>query len=115
MIRRPPRSTLFPYTTLFRSLGGRRFLTLLDRLLPGLLYRRLPRRRELLENLPGLPHRIHRPPDDVHRNAPSPQRVLQRFGHPLERRGPRGGARAPLTATTRAPPRARAHSRAGCR
>src|SRR2546430_16716535 len=25
MIRRPPRSTLFPYTTLFRSLGRRRF------------------------------------------------------------------------------------------
>src|SRR2546425_8008064 len=24
MIRRPPRSTLFPYTTLFRSLHGRR-------------------------------------------------------------------------------------------
>src|SRR3712207_8347561 len=24
MIRRPPRSTLFPYTTLFRSKGGRR-------------------------------------------------------------------------------------------
>src|SRR2546430_6461885 len=24
MIRRPPRSTLFPYTTLFRSEGGRR-------------------------------------------------------------------------------------------
>src|SRR3712207_8525284 len=24
MIRRPPRSTLFPYTTLFRSLGGQR-------------------------------------------------------------------------------------------
>src|SRR2546430_15995786 len=24
MIRRPPRSTLFPYTTLFRSLGGTR-------------------------------------------------------------------------------------------
>src|SRR3989475_13078141 len=24
MIRRPPRSTLFPYTTLFRSVGGRR-------------------------------------------------------------------------------------------
>src|SRR5438034_7468941 len=23
MIRRPPRSTLFPYTTLFRSFGGR--------------------------------------------------------------------------------------------
>src|SRR6476661_9263217 len=26
MIRRPPRSTLFPYTTLFRSLSGRRGL-----------------------------------------------------------------------------------------
>src|SRR2546430_13758916 len=26
MIRRPPRSTLFPYTTLFRSLGGIRQL-----------------------------------------------------------------------------------------
>src|SRR3712207_6947004 len=25
MIRRPPRSTLFPYTTLFRSVGGRIF------------------------------------------------------------------------------------------
>src|SRR2546429_1636692 len=37
MIRRPPRSTLFPYTTLFRSIGGlpntdvqRALLTLLD-------------------------------------------------------------------------------------
>src|SRR2546422_4315612 len=27
MIRRPPRSTLFPYTTLFRSLGARIDLT----------------------------------------------------------------------------------------
>src|SRR5258708_17972213 len=26
MIRRPPRSTLFPYTTLFRSTGGEPFL-----------------------------------------------------------------------------------------
>src|SRR3712207_5110523 len=26
MIRRPPRSTLFPYTTLFRSVGCRQFL-----------------------------------------------------------------------------------------
>src|SRR6476661_8175805 len=34
MIRRPPRSTLFPYTTLFRSwsAGGHRFLVLLTRL-----------------------------------------------------------------------------------
>src|SRR6267143_3666930 len=27
MIRRPPRSTLFPYTTLFRSIGGGALLT----------------------------------------------------------------------------------------
>src|SRR5690348_18053329 len=27
MIRRPPRSTLFPYTTLFRSIAGACFLT----------------------------------------------------------------------------------------
>src|SRR2546430_13237371 len=37
MIRRPPRSTLFPYTTLFRSLRVRRQLALRPRLLqrPG--------------------------------------------------------------------------------
>src|SRR5437899_8531336 len=32
MIRRPPRSTLFPYTTLFRSKTQRRSLRVLDRL-----------------------------------------------------------------------------------
>ena len=37
MIRRPPRSTLFPYTTLFRSLCRRFFISLdeIDRLLRG--------------------------------------------------------------------------------
>src|SRR5256885_9967063 len=30
MIRRPPRSTLFPYTTLFRSLLGRKILLMLN-------------------------------------------------------------------------------------
>src|SRR6266702_8737724 len=36
MIRRPPRSTLFPYTTLFRStLPGRRAVAALRALLPG--------------------------------------------------------------------------------
>src|SRR2546422_5526531 len=30
MIRRPPRSTLFPYTTLFRSVLGRLLTVLLD-------------------------------------------------------------------------------------
>src|SRR2546429_7408602 len=33
MIRRPPRSTLFPYTTLFRSHGGRAALPVLAGLL----------------------------------------------------------------------------------
>src|SRR5438132_9921739 len=37
MIRRPPRSTLFPYTTLFRSNGMR-----LSRLIPAATYRELP-------------------------------------------------------------------------
>src|SRR3712207_6922135 len=31
MIRRPPRSTLFPYTTLFRSSDGRVYATTLSR------------------------------------------------------------------------------------
>src|SRR2546427_3143326 len=31
MIRRPPRSTLFPYTTLFRSLSRRALLAILSR------------------------------------------------------------------------------------
>src|SRR3712207_7715429 len=55
MIRRPPRSTLFPYTTLFRSYtstgvlglarrdGNRRVLDLLERLVPPeLLAREIP-------------------------------------------------------------------------
>src|SRR3712207_8235515 len=50
MIRRPPRSTLFPYTTLFRSVGGRRDV-------------RLPDHHELRpgeEERPDLPQRWHR-------------------------------------------------------
>src|SRR3712207_7141993 len=35
MIRRPPRSTLFPYTTLFRSAGAAEQLLLDDPLDPG--------------------------------------------------------------------------------
>src|SRR2546426_2534894 len=31
MIRRPPRSTLFPYTTLFRSIADRRILRLIGK------------------------------------------------------------------------------------
>src|SRR3712207_7401027 len=38
MIRRPPRSTLFPYTTLFRSLGVRARLPMRVFVLPGAPY-----------------------------------------------------------------------------
>src|SRR2546430_12431906 len=44
MIRRPPRSTLFPYTTLFRSLAHR-----LVRVLPADTDGQLPLRQELLQ------------------------------------------------------------------
>src|SRR5256885_7148508 len=40
MIRRPPRSTLFPYTTLFRSLGRVRLPARLPRLLSQQGHRR---------------------------------------------------------------------------
>src|SRR6202158_6431593 len=43
MIRRPPRSTLFPYTTLFRSLAGRSGPVHKE---TGCLIRRLSRRSE---------------------------------------------------------------------
>src|SRR5947209_8950715 len=41
MIRRPPRSTLFPYTTLFRSSRAARGLDLVDDLLGRPLFARL--------------------------------------------------------------------------
>src|SRR2546430_13341399 len=51
MIRRPPRSTLFPYTTLFRSVRGRLLfgflLVLLMVLLTGGFCRFLPRSSSL--------------------------------------------------------------------
>src|SRR3989442_6626054 len=51
MIRRPPRSTLFPYTTLFRSPGKARRQDLIERLAAGGVdearaARRAGRRRE---------------------------------------------------------------------
>src|SRR5260370_5670075 len=49
MIRRPPRSTLFPYTTLFRSSGerfGKRRLLRFHKLLVGRHFRRPPHRSE---------------------------------------------------------------------
>src|SRR5256884_3395164 len=51
MIRRPPRSTLFPYTTLFRSLGigaNTAIFTLLDQVLLRLLPVKDPQQLVLL-------------------------------------------------------------------
>src|SRR5439155_1306537 len=61
-------------------------LVLVGRLLRRFLHRGLPRRRHLLEQLPGLSHGVHRPLDDVGRNPARPQRVFERFRHALERR-----------------------------
>src|SRR2546426_7265818 len=41
MIRRPPRSTLFPYTTLFRSIAVLRAMAAAVRVITGLLIARL--------------------------------------------------------------------------
>src|SRR5947209_9042116 len=45
MIRRPPRSTLFPYTTLFRSRCEHEFATIWERRLRSLSEYGSPRRR----------------------------------------------------------------------
>src|SRR3712207_7819275 len=65
MIRRPPRSTLFPYTTLFRSRGLRdRRGGRLPRRLPGLRHGPLPRAPPPAEDPRGAPaaRAAHAPP-----------------------------------------------------
>src|SRR5688572_32646406 len=44
MMRRPPRSTLFPYTTLFRSARMQRYLQGVHRVWPGSCHAVAPRR-----------------------------------------------------------------------
>src|SRR3712207_8422741 len=53
MIRRPPRSTLFPYTTLFRSLWGERD-GWLDPAFAGRLHEKVP--NSDLKVIPGAGH-----------------------------------------------------------
>src|SRR2546430_6211445 len=62
MIRRPPRSTLFPYTTLFRSLAERRIYPAVDVAASGTRREELladpptvEARQKLRRNLAGLP------------------------------------------------------------
>src|SRR3989442_11969963 len=63
MIRRPPRSTLFPYTTLFRSLAGLRQWgdTYLSKTPPRILRRRSDKRsEEHTSELQSRPHLVCR-------------------------------------------------------
>src|SRR3712207_6871617 len=60
MIRRPPRSTLFPYTTLFRSAV----------LLHRLEQRRLGARRRAVDLVGEHDVREHRPPHEAERPRP---------------------------------------------
>src|SRR3712207_7097767 len=72
MIRRPPRSTLFPYTTLFRSLG--------DRVQPG---GQLRRRRLAGEQGVGLGERR------VHDDGTPLHSAVSGLTHPRECTAPR--------------------------
>src|SRR5256885_13329187 len=72
MIRRPPRSTLFPYTTLFRSCGG-------SAALPGSLRfepdgRSCGAEASHPTNLPGLVAGVPDDRDCDHRAGPHPRR-----------------------------------------
>src|SRR3712207_8079109 len=58
MIRRPPRSTLFPYTTLFRSADGATGLRMGRRNSYGLILER-SRYHEKVKPLRGLNERLH--------------------------------------------------------
>src|SRR3712207_8694481 len=63
MIRRPPRSTLFPYTTLFRSRGAQpaleRDLVQLDDDAVDLVLDGVPVLPEVRDELPHLVERVH--------------------------------------------------------
>src|SRR5687768_17672007 len=80
MIRRPPRSTLFPYTTLFRSKGSPG-----DRLLEGLGYRvrwtswvlALPEGRSIEDRSLPPGYAIHTATDSDHRRSEEHTSELQ--------------------------------------
>src|SRR2546426_8852826 len=92
MIRRPPRSTLFPYTTLFRSAGADRHDHRRGVRVPPAVARRLPRGAELLGARRAVAHRVGLPAiSRVARAVPDAhaQGVL-----PAQLLGGRGGQRA---------------------
>src|SRR3712207_7823540 len=60
MIRRPPRSTLFPYTTLFRSTAAKVLLVVRGEGLAATMSSYLSRRIETKENIELLTHTVIR-------------------------------------------------------
>src|SRR2546426_2113615 len=80
MIRRPPRSTLFPYTTLFRSIGAR-------------WARRRRSRATASQNAAARPHVI--PPDQDRKSTRlnSSHLVISYAVFCLKKKNPPGGSR----------------------
>src|SRR5260221_2760006 len=89
MIRRPPRSTLFPYTTLFRSLieragahgGAQRELQLPVQVLGGLLQLRSEEHTSELQSHSDLVCRLLLEKKKKLRSAPDVRHTPERTGH----------------------------------
>src|SRR2546430_13052211 len=84
MIRRPPRSTLFPYTTLFRSIKGQKQRSGSHKMRPGFeggqnpIYMRLGKQRGQYSKdaLPVGPHRTSTAPrSEEHTSEPSHSQI----------------------------------------
>src|SRR6266446_8146787 len=114
MIRRPPRSTLFPYTTLFRSRGLRgRERVLCGRPARGAAVRRFACRRRRRRQLRRASRRLARPWWSTRDPAPppsGPERNDVRLPHP--RAGPLR-RRRPRPRRDRRPPRGERATRGG--
>src|SRR3989449_7672032 len=88
MIRRPPRSTLFPYTTLFRS-GHQRDDAAVCRPhwsanLPGEVNAPVTAAEHLVEHARHAEHAGHRASTRAHeRDTPEPRRLVRPLSHPL--------------------------------
>src|SRR2546430_10098182 len=85
MIRRPPRSTLFPYTTLFRSLPPIHPLATIG--VPALDERRGTNREQVVPGSEELVRRDQRQPADARRGEIDQAFVRQRTHLPIARPG----------------------------
>src|SRR2546430_12883922 len=99
MIRRPPRSTLFPYTTLFRSDGGRlaaRALRLVGRHTGGERHGSDPEGGAGAEGVPLAGGRVRPAPIAPDSDAGAALRAVpDRHAGPLRPRGGLAGSRLP--------------------